>query len=68
MPPSSSSKIILADKQHKFANSTRSSLRASLAAFSLAPITSGKGLFFTGDMPFSSIYFAAKIQAGVKIG
>jgi hypothetical protein len=31
-------------------------------------MTSGRGLFFTGDMPFSSIYFTAKIQAGVKIG
>jgi hypothetical protein len=31
-------------------------------------MTSGRGLFLTGDMPFSSIYFAAKIQAGVKIG
>jgi hypothetical protein len=57
----------LEDKQHKFANSGRSSFRASLAAFNVDPMTSGRGLFFTGDMPFSSIYFAAKNQAGVKI-
>jgi hypothetical protein len=51
MPPSSNSVIILGDKQHKLANSLRSYLRASLAAFSAGPRISGSGVFLTGDMP-----------------
>ena len=58
MPPSSNSEIILADKQHKLANSLRSYRRASLAAFRADPRISGIEVFCTGDMPFI-LFFAA---------
>jgi hypothetical protein len=57
----------LADKQHKFANSARSYFRACLAAFRAEPMTSGKGVFFGGDMPFILSFTAPQYKNGSQL-